>query len=184
MITNSRSSVPSESGPDGPARHSSDGLVVSRRAWRAARRHRIAAGVAALALGAGVLGSAPTPAILAAGSSLTPTYSSAVAATQPPAAGRAAPLPGDLVRSSLLDVSSSGSLGTDVQKRSLRPILDWLKKHAPKQYQKVKAAAKKGKAAVKEWYNKLPKAVRVTIQFLWSGSVWSLIEALWKYFTS
>jgi phosphatidate phosphatase APP1 len=84
----------------------------------------------------------------------------------------------------VLDASSSGSLGTDVQKRSLGPILAWLKKHAPKQYQKVKAAARKGKAAVKEWYNKLPKAVRVTIQFLWSGSVWSLIEALWKYFTS
>ena len=138
MITNSRSSVPSESGPDGLARQSSDGLVVSHRAWRAARKHRLAAGVAALALGAGVLGSAPAPSTLGAGSSLTPTYSSAVAATQPPAVGQAAPLPGDLGRSSLLDVSSSGSLGTDVQKRSLGPILNWLKKHAPKQYQKVR----------------------------------------------
>lgn len=184
MITNPHLNVPSESSRLGNvARHPSGVSVVPPAGSGVGRRHRLAAGVAALALGAGILGAAPTPAALASGSSSVPAYST-VSAAPSPAAGRAAPLPADLGRSSLLDASSSGSLRTDVQKRNIRPIIDWLKKNAPKHYNKLKAAAKKGKAAVKKWFDKLPKPIRVTIQFLWSGTIWTLIEALLKYFTS
>ncbi|HYI57899.1 MAG TPA: hypothetical protein VEX66_07000 [Microlunatus sp.] len=81
------------------------------------------------------------------------------------------------------DVAGSASLTTDVQKRpSVRPIVDWLKKNARKHYDKLKAAVKKGYAAFKKWYFGLPKPIRATIAFLWSGTLWELFEALVKYF--
>jgi len=183
MTTDTRPSVPRDpSGLGADDRHPSGVPGAPHAASSVSRRNRLAAGVAALALGAGVLSAGPATTRLASASPTVLTYA-AVSAVQPPAAGRAALLV-DLGRSSLLGASSSGSLGTDVQKRSIKPIVDWLKKNAPKHYDKLKAAAKRGKTAVKKWFDNLPKPIRVTIQFLWSGTIWSLIEALLKYFTS
>ena len=153
---------------------------VSPRPSRVGRKHKVAAAVAALAVTAGAFG-VTSPALTSSPSTLS--YSTTSSLHQRTSAGQAIPV--EFGRFWAGDAVTSGVLSTDVQKRpSIKPIINWLKKHGKKHYDKLKVAAKKGHAAVKEWFYKLPKPIRVTITFLWSGTLWALFDALVKYFTS
>jgi len=154
---------------------------LSREPSGAARKHKLAAAVAALAVTAGAFGMA-TP-TLAPNPTFASVHSATTSSTHRPTAGQATP--SEVGRFWVGDAVNSGALATDVQKRpSIRPIVDWLKKHGGKQFDKLKKAAKKGRSAVKDWYYQLPKPIRATIAFLWSGTLWALFDALVKYFTS
>ncbi len=69
------------------------------------------------------------------------------------------------------------------QKRiPIGPIIDWIKKNAPKIIDALKKALKKGWDAFKAWWNGLASWIRWAIDFLASGTLWDLFRALYDYF--
>jgi hypothetical protein len=182
MAKGNAEQAPTNEGPDGfRCALRNRRIAGSRPSSKAgvSRRYKAAAASAVIALSVGVLGAA-TPA---------PTTQSAyVREVQGPASPRQPVAAGQTTTSSYWtftvgDVPGSAALSTDVQKRpSVRPVVAWLKKHARKHYDKLKSAVKKGYDAFKKWYFGLPKPIRATIAFLWSGTLWELFDALVKYF--
>ncbi|GGL89547.1 hypothetical protein ACPROK_10585 [Glutamicibacter soli] len=82
---------------------------------------------------------------------------------------------------------ASPDLGTasasDAQKRiSIKPVIDWIKKNAPQIWNSMKSAVKKGWNAFKKWWNSLASWIRWGIDFVASGGLWELFDALWHYF--
>lgn len=78
---------------------------------------------------------------------------------------------------------ASTATDSSAQKRiPIKPIIDWIKKNAPKILDALKKALKKGWDSFKAWWNGLASWIRWAIDFLASGTLWDLFRALYDYF--
>lgn len=119
---------------------------------------------------------------------LAPVAGGASAAAQPTVAVSTSVASGSvqLTASSASALSSPAldtALAQSAQKRiNIGPAIDWIKRNAPSIWNGMKSAVSKGWNAFKSWWSNLPSWIRWGIDFVASGGLWDLFDALWHYF--